>query len=378
MKKLLSAALVALVALVVCAACLCACGGEQITLNKYSAPVSLHTPDQYSFIESDDISVIDVYVDGKAEKSRPQPVELKWTDSARGSSYTVEISESKNFADCLSYPADGCSVSVYNLKIGVKYYWRVKAKGGAVVSATGEFTTAGDAPRNLYVDGVTNVRDIGGYITSSGKRMMQGLIYRGGRLNKSDVNDDGYATPPQVFVPEITEAGAKTLTDVLKVKTEVDLRLLERNGYPATKPAKSAVTGVEYVRIPMNGNASIDTNADKIKEFMELLTDRSIYPVYFHCNIGTDRTGMFTYLLQGLCGVDETAMLKDYLFSNYGNIGEAKTPQNSKNKFVILLGANGEYAGQTTAARVESYFKSIGVSEATYNAVRDILMGEAA
>ena len=67
--------------------------------------------------------------------------------------------------------------------------------------------------------------------------------------------------------------------------------------------------------------------------------------------------------------------MKDYLFSNFGNIGEAKEPHNSKNKYVELLSADGDYEGDTLRERIENYFISIGVSEETYTAVRDILLG---
>lgn len=352
---------------------LTACNGNPITLENYTQPFSVHTPDQFSFIESEDVASVSVYAVGKEEKSRPQAVELKWSDGNNSGNYTVEISETSDFVNCEKYAAKTSSLSVYNLKTGTEYFWRVKAED--VCSETGTFETADELPRNLYVDGVTNVRDIGGYNTSFGKRIKQGLIIRGGRLNKSDVNDDGYKTPPKTFVPEITAEGADVFANWLKIKTEVDLRLLNRNGYPEDKKAESAVEGVGYVRIPMNGNASIYDNAAQIKEFMELLSVKENYPVYFHCNIGTDRTGMLAYLLEGLCGVNETDMLKDYLFSNYGNIGEEKTVQNSKNKFVIQLGENGDFSGETTVKRVENYFESIGVTAEIYSAVRDILLG---
>lgn len=370
MKKVLSAVLLTSIV----AALFCGCAADSgIELESYPQPLSIHTDDQYSFIESDDVSVIEVYADGRAEKSRPQPITLEWKDGKNSSNYTVEISEKENFSEYEEYTVTDCSLSVYNLKISTDYYWRVKSDAG--VSKTGTFSVSGDKPRNIYVDGVTNVRDIGGYSTLFGKKIKQGLIYRGGRLNKSDVNDDGYATPPKEFVPEITEAGKSTFKDVLKIKTEIDLRLLNRNGYPDGMPLKSTVEGVDYESIPMNGNALIVNNGEVIKQFMEFLADESRYPIYFHCNIGTDRTGMLSYLLEGLCGVDEKDMLKDYLFSNYGNIGEYKAPENSKNKFVKQLGENGDYEGDNIAERVENYFQSIGVSPETYNAVRDILLG---
>ena len=63
-------------------------------------------------------------------------------------------------------------------------------------------------PRNCYVSGVTNVRDIGGYSSSLGKNayIRQGLYYRGANLNS------------------ITDKGKAQMKEDLGVKTEIDLR----------------------------------------------------------------------------------------------------------------------------------------------------------
>jgi hypothetical protein len=39
--------------------------------------------------------------------------------------------------------------------------------------------------------------------------------------------------------------------------------------------------------------------------------------VYFHCKIGTDRTGTFAYFLEGLLGVSEEDRLQDYELSYF-------------------------------------------------------------
>lgn len=342
-----------------------------IKLTSYDNPLDFHTSDQLSYMLGD-YEAISAYADGHAEKSRPEAITLTWTDSSSAGKYTVEISESSDFSNPIVLSTDKTEVSVYNLKIATEYYWRVSTEEH---SAEGKFTTSDVGPRNIYIDGVTNVRDLGGRMTSYGKRMVQGLLYRGARLNTSDVNNDSYKTPPQVFVPEITDAGIDVFKNQLGIKTEIDIRLLNRNGYPADKAAESTVPGTQYIRIPMNGNSSIGDNEIKIKEFMEILADKNNYPIYYHCNIGTDRTGMLSYLIGGLCGMSEEDLMKDYLFSNFGNIGEAKTPHNSKNTYVELLSADGDYEGDTLRERIENYFISIGVSEETYTAVRDILLG---
>lgn len=348
------------------------CAGDEIRLQSYDEPLDFHTDLQRSYLEGD-YDAIGVYAAGVEELSRPEAIRLEWTDPKKSDSYTVEIAESEDFSQYETYAANTNAVEIFNLKIATEYYWRVR--DGETVSETGRFLTSDCAPRNLYVDGVTNVRDVGGWKTADGARVRQGLLYRGGRLNKSDVNDDGYKTEPTVFVPEITAAGAETFTKTLKIKTEVDFRLSNRNGYPAGYPLKSAVDGVNYVPVPMSGNASILDNASALKQLMSILADENNYPVYFHCNIGTDRTGMVAYLLGALCGVEKEDLLRDYLFSNFGNIGEAKAPSNSKNIYVQLLDDQSQYPGDTLKQRAESYFRSIGVAQETCSAVRDILLG---
>lgn len=39
--------------------------------------------------------------------------------------------------------------------------------------------------------------------------------------------------------------------------------------------------------------------------------------IYFHCRIGTDRTGTLAYILEGLLGVEKEQMLEDYELSYF-------------------------------------------------------------
>ena len=208
-------------------------------------------------------------------------------------------------------------------------------------------------------------------MTNTGKRTKQGVLFRSARLNKSYApGQESTYTEPDEVMPEITEKGLIQFR-ALGIKTEVDFRLDARNGYPEGVEVKSVVDGVNYVALPMRGNANLDgENGQQIKKLVELIADTNNYPIVYHCNIGTDRTGLVSYLLGGLCGVSEDDLLKDYLFSNFANIGELKSPSNSKNKF---FGMNG-YEGETLQKRIVSYFKSLGLSEQTINAVKDNLI----
>lgn len=373
MKKNLAFILCVVVALGCCLSLVGCGGGETITLSTYTEPFEIHTSLQKYYLEvmfneSYQPDAENDEVKGTAELSRPTPIKLSWTDSKNLGNYVVDIAENDNFDNKISVNSTTTSVEVYNLKIATTYYWQVSS--GSVKSAVGTFSIAGDGPRNLYIDGITNVRDVGGWMTASGKRTVQGIMFRSARLNRSYAvgKEDSY-TEPDVLTPEITALGI-TQFNALGIRTEIDFRLDARNGYPEATPLESVVDGVRYIALPMKGNGDLGgDNAVQLKKLMEILADKSNYPLVYHCNIGTDRTGMVSYLLGALCGMNDEDLLKDYLFSNFGNIGDLKSPVNKHNAWMGMS----DYEGATLVERVENYFKSIGVSEETYNAVRSIL-----
>lgn len=380
MKKHLSTLLVALLCVASLLSLFACAGTDGITLGEFQAPVDIHTELQSYYLQvrfnTDYTPDVDTdEVKGIAELSRPDPVKLTWKSAKTHEEYKLEVSENADLTNAQTFYTPQTSYNLYNCKIAAKYYWRVSADGEQ--SAIGTFATASDGPRNLYVDGVTNFRDVGGWMTASGKRMKQGIIYRSARWNASyrldaDGNEVKYEEPDAV-VAEITAAGKSVVVGQLGIRTEVDFRLDARNGYPTGAPLVSVVDGVNYVAIPMKGSADMHTANDaQLKQLMELLADSNNYPVVYHCNIGTDRTGMVSYIIGALCGMSEEDLLRDYLFSNFGKIDDVKTPSNTHNAY---FGFDG-YDGATLQQRAESYLQSIGVSAETYNAIRNNLLAD--
>ena len=146
--------------------------------------VQIHTDLQQSAL-NDKTEKILQYARGAEELSHPKAITLSWTSSVSGT-YTVKISENSNLSDGKTYTTTSKSLSLYNLKIGTKYYWQVSC--GSSVSSTSSFTTSSSAPRNLYISKVTNCRDIGGWSTGSGS-VKQGLLYRTAKLDS--ISDKG-------------------------------------------------------------------------------------------------------------------------------------------------------------------------------------------
>lgn len=283
--------------------------------------VSLHTKKQASYLEKP-VSLMPVSATGKNELSRPETVTLKWTYKSDEpvKTYIVSVSEYENMLYPAVYEVSTNSLALTNLKIATTYYWSVNANGAD--SAVYNFTTSEDTPRNISVDGVKNVRDLGSRETENGTRTKQGLIYRCGRLNESSADTVNI---------EITEEGKDVMLNGLGIKSEIDLRKIYDNevGGITASPLGDSVT---YYSCPMEWEGdTFNGNKEQILRVFEILANENSYPLIFHCNIGTDRTGMISYLVNALLGVPEEELERDYMFSNLADIGGTRKIQNLKN-----------------------------------------------
>ena len=325
--------------------------GVEFSLDDLGGAADAHTVKQRNFLRLTDKSGVSDIAVGKEELSRPRPVTFYWTAAGAGAvGYTVRVSESPDMSGSVEYYAAGDSLDVYNLKIATRYYWTVTASVGdkKVQSGVASFTTVGEAPRNVYIDGVTNCRDLGGYMTADGKRLNQGLIYRTGRFNASNESE---------CIAEVTQKGMRQALEELGLKTEIDLR---KTAEASDITASVLGDTVNYVACPMEYDSDVlYYNAEEIRHVFSVLGDMDNYPVFFHCHIGTDRTGLIAYLINGLLGVSKDDLFTDYLFSNFGNIGGSRSVRDINERYVKKLDI---YDGETLSEKIESYLLSIGVT----------------
>lgn len=327
----------------------------------YDESMSVHRAAQTKYLAAVPENTKSSRFVGKLEYSRPEPACLAWNTTVDGNEtgldeYTVYFSTDANMTNAKKYTTTDFEVNIYNVYLDETYYWYVEGKidGEIYKSEISSFKTDPVAPRNLFVDGITNARDMGGWNCEGGK-VKQGLVYRTGRLH----NDEG---------TEITENGISTMLNELKVKTELDLR------YDIT-PREVGVLGekVKYIILPMDFSDDMmlnETQAGYIRDFFKVLADKNNYPVFFHCSIGTDRTGVCAFLLNGLLGVAEDDLYRDYCFSNCAFIGGSRDGHNITHYIEILS----SYSGDTLADRIESYLVSIGVTEKEVDAIRSIMI----
>ena len=338
-----------------------------VTLGTFDAPITLHSEKQAAFLAGDPDKIGD-YATGTEELSRPDPITLTWeveeiTEGVGVQFFRIAISTrpdlSRPFTAVAAKSKRSYSFAV-NAKLGERYYWNITVydtAGGSFVTETASFVISDDGPRNLAVDGLTNVRDVGGWQTEDGGRVRQGLMYRGAKLN----------TGSEVFV---SDAGIKTLTEEFGIKSEFELRrtseIKGRTTSILGESVKFYACPMEYVDILVD-----EGNRAEIKTIFSLLADRSNYPTYVHCSIGTDRTGLIAYLVNGLCGVSEDDLWRDYLFSNFGVINGTRSKDNILNAYVRTFE---NWQGNTYAEKIYNYLRdSIGVPASHLDAVIEIM-----
>ncbi len=350
----------------------------EFQLKQFENPVSIHTEEQKSFFKETDFSNnLTKYGLGEEEKTIPLPVSLNWS-VIKARNYIVKVSEKEDMSDSWEFTTKKMQFDLYNCKVNTTYYWTVSSvyKSNTFTSEVASFKTANDGARNIYADGVNNIRDLGGYALEGGKTFKQGMIYRSAKFNESSESS---------IIKTITEKGIDTLINQLGIKSDIDLRKVEAgsDGKIETSGLTSSPLGstVSYVNCPMyyDGSTVIShTSGEKdtynktyIKKMFDYMAEENNYPMIFHCTQGKDRTGAIAYLLESLLGVSSDDKARDYLFTNMSSIGGGACKYSAiTNGYNVILK---KYEGSNIQEQANNYLLSIGVSQTNIDKIIDLL-----
>ena len=126
----------------------------------------------------------------------------------------------------------------------------------------------------------------------------------------------------------------------------------------------------------MDYNKGVDAseNDPSLRKVFSILGNKDNYPAFFHCSIGTDRTGYVAWLINSVVGVGEEDLWRDYLFSNFGNIG------GSRDKAYIADGYPKkikETEGDTLQEKAVNFLLKKGIKQQEIDTIREMMLGQA-
>ena len=348
---------------------LVACAGNDVAINIKITPlakdIEIHTDlvKEWYAQENYDYKDMNAYINAKTNLGDNLPIHFSWdVENLKENekvSYNVSFTDANGDVDG-NYITDKNEIDFINYKINMKYTMNVSIMDGEKVKSESnyEFTTPQGLVRTITIDGVTNFRDLG-----DGVHMKQGLLYRSSTLANNTIEDEDHPTA-------ISDLGKEQLKQ-LRFASRLDLRKEDEKAVGEPVVIKKVIPTPLYY-----GGQNILTykndeynNPETIKIIFTMLADPSNYPCDIHCVRGTDRTGCISYLFKGLLGFDEEMLYRDFLFSDFYNIGSPvklesiyyATNPNATTRYVNVIH---QTEGETLKDKIYNYLSSdkVGVS----------------
>ena len=320
----------------------------------YDSETYLCTEAAEKFYEGN-ISIDSAIRQNSGENSAYKGFDFEYTLSGEGD-LTLEIDDNEEMKSPKKFDMspEEQMLTIDNLVPGTTYYYRVTLnEKNKTTEYRGSFVTAKSA-RFLNIPDLKNVRDIGGYETSNGKKIQYGMLIRGTEPDGLVVN--GY------FLKDMNAV------DEFGFKSDIDLRnaKLFSGGY--SNRFGDSVVHKTYA-FSADDDVLSEENREALKQGFADLASPESYPVYLHCTNGASRTGVTVFLLQSILGVSEEDMKTEYMLSGFAE------------KSVDVSDLNPVYAqvesmpGATINEQAANYLINVvGVSIDEITSIRNILL----
>jgi len=177
-----------------------------------------------------------------------------------------------------------------------------------------------DLPRALSLQGASNVRDLGGWPTTDGRRVRFGLVFRAASLSTltdADVAaliEIGLRTVCDLRGEQEQQAAPSRMSGVTTHALSIEPSLGASVRDVASQPGATSEHILVLLRRAYTAYA-LDWS-HRYRGLFELLLHADAPPLLFHCSAGKDRTGFGAALILTALGVDEAVVLEDYLATN--------------------------------------------------------------
>ena len=203
--------------------------------------------------------------------------------------------------------------------------------------------SADELPQSIGLTGVTNARQLGGYVGADGRTVKDGALIRTAKL--ADATDEDLDKLANVYhVSKVIDF--RTLVEATSA-ADPTIAGASNTRMSAIDVGTSAFEIVKLVGEASSGTAAIDLDTIKslvslaqngvigtimkdqyeglvsdvgsivvYRQFFNMLLSANGETVLYHCTSGKDRAGVATILLLSALGVDKETIKQDFLLSN--------------------------------------------------------------
>ncbi|RLQ22048.1 tyrosine-protein phosphatase [Seongchinamella sediminis] len=253
------------------------------------------------------------------ERNDQQDYELSWRTLEPGHLVSIYMSDDPEFFYRQGNPGVPvlCTreerARVPNPDKSVRHYFLLRSTQGE---------SAILAERRLSLAGTSNFRDLGGYQTECGRQLKWGKLYRSSKLSRLTEGDQDY----------VRRLGLTLVCDFRQVlEQELEPTLLgQESGYTLASLPISPGSRGNFMENLHRGIIAVDDAsgfmeemnrdfvASQLPQYCEMfqLILAGDHPTLIHCASGKDRTGFGAALILDVLGVEEDAIVEDYLLTN--------------------------------------------------------------
>lgn len=287
----------------------------------------------------------------------PQGKQVTWKPTAAPSdsaTICITLTTYPDEYDVLTFfpSSQARSYTLYNLMPNETYYYKVEQitrDEQVQVLTDGYFRTIGQL-RMLNIAGGYNIRDLGGWPTTlvPGGRLKYGILFRGAHLDN------------------IKPSGIHDLVDNMQVGAELDFRAESKLTSSALGP------DVNFAKIVTDSYSPLGEGKNYLKDFKWVLQQLNEGRfVYWHCGVGCDRCGTFSFLIEGLLGLDEVNLTRDYELSCFRGF---KRGRNHIGFRRLIPWMKATYPRPTLAQSFYDYWLDMGMTPDELDTFRSIMI----
>ena len=208
-----------------------------------------------------------------------------------------------------------------------------------------------DKVRYINTPSAPNVRDLGGW-SCDGGTVKYGLLFRGGYLSGVD---------------------RPVLVGELGIMHDLDLR-----GTAEAQRTTSPIGNDVYFTCAPNYNWYSLTNESDWRINLRTVFDAVTHnePLYFHCSAGADRTGTLACVLEGLLGMSQSDIDKDYELTCFylGTDTDLNARRRNEADWKGLINAINAKSGTTFRDKCVTFAAELGFTADEINAFREAMI----